>query len=59
MKQAHEWVVASAAALFLAAACLGQSAPNKKSFTFHGKVEAVNATTIKVNGEKSRVGWRR
>lgn len=56
MRQAHGWVVASAAALFLAAACLGQSAPDKKSYTFHGKVEAVNATTIKVNGEKVE-GW--
>jgi Cu/Ag efflux protein CusF len=55
MRQAHGWVVASAAALFLAAACLGQ-APDKKSYTFHGKVEAVNATTIKVNGEKVE-GW--
>ena len=56
MRQAHACVVASAAALFLAAACLGQSAPDKKSYTFHGKVEAVNATTIKVNGEKVE-GW--
>ena len=56
MRQAHGWFVASAVALFLAAACLGQSAPDKKSYTFHGKVEAVNATTIKVNGEKVE-GW--
>jgi Cu/Ag efflux protein CusF len=56
MREIHGWIVASAAALFLAAACLGQSALDKKSYAFHGKVEAVNATTIKVNGEKVE-GW--
>jgi Cu/Ag efflux protein CusF len=56
MRQAHVWIVVSAAALFLATACLGQSAPDKKSHMFHGKVEAINSTTIKVNGEKVE-GW--
>jgi len=40
----------------MAAACLGQNAPAKKSYTFHGKVEAVNADGLTVNGEKVE-GW--
>jgi Cu/Ag efflux protein CusF len=58
MTQAHNWIIVSVAALFLAAVCLGQSTPAKKSYTFHGKVEAVNesAKSIKVNGEKVE-GW--
>ena len=56
MRQAQPWIVVSAAVLSLAAVCLGQSAPAKKSYTFHGKVEAVNAATIKVNGDKVE-GW--
>jgi len=38
--------------------CLGQAAPAKKAYTFHGKVEAVNAgaNTVTVNGEKVK-GW--
>jgi protein SCO1/2 len=56
MRQAQRWIVVFAAVLSLAAGCLGQSAPAKKSYTFHGKVEAVNAATIKVNGEKVE-GW--
>jgi len=43
-------------ALLVAAACLGQSAPAKKAFAFHGKVEAVSAAGITVNGEKVD-GW--
>ena len=46
------------ASLLLAAVCLGQAASDKKSHTFHGKVEAVNKSdkTLKVNGEKV-AGW--
>ncbi len=40
----------------MAAACLGQNAPGKKSYTFHGKVEAVSADGLTVNGEKVE-GW--
>ena len=46
------------ATLLMAAVCLGQAAPAKKAFTFHGKVEAVNVSTnsVTVNGEKVE-GW--
>jgi len=45
------------AVLFMAAIALGQ-APGKKTYTFHGKVEAVDdgGKTLKVNGEKVE-GW--
>jgi hypothetical protein len=56
MRQAQRWIVVSAAVLSQAAVCLGQSAPAKKSHMFHGKVEAVNAATIKVNGDRVE-GW--
>jgi protein SCO1/2 len=47
-----------AMAVFAAAICLGQAAPAKKSYTFHGKVEAVDerAKSLKVNAEKVE-GW--
>jgi len=52
--------VALVTALFLLLACAGfaQSAPQKKSYTFHGKVEKVNesAKTLTVNGEEVK-GW--
>jgi Cu/Ag efflux protein CusF len=37
---------------------LGKAAPAKKNYTFHGKVEAVNAAanSLTVNGEKVE-GW--
>jgi Cu/Ag efflux protein CusF len=42
----------------IAAAALGQTAPSKKTYTFHGKVEAVDTGTnsLKVNGEEVK-GW--
>src|SRR5579862_9815553 len=45
-----------AALLLTAALCFGQAA--KKSYTFHGKVEAVdkNAKNLRINGEKVE-GW--
>jgi protein SCO1/2 len=43
-------------ALLIAAACLGQAAPEKKAYTFHGKVEAVSSDGLTVNGEKV-AGW--
>jgi protein SCO1 len=47
-----------ALAMFAATICLGQAAPAKKSYTFHGKVEAVDesAKSLKVNGDKVE-GW--
>jgi protein SCO1/2 len=42
--------------VLMAAACLAQAPAGKKSFTFHGKVEAVAADGITVNGEKIE-GW--
>jgi Cu/Ag efflux protein CusF len=47
-----------ALAVFAVAICLGQAAPAKKSYTFHGKVQAVDesAKTLKVDGEKV-AGW--
>ena len=44
------------ATLLMAAVCLGQAAPAKKAFTFHGKVEAVSTNSVTVNGEKVE-GW--
>jgi len=49
-------IAALAAALWMAAICLGQPAPAKKPLTFHGKVEAVSADGLTVNGEKVE-GW--
>jgi Cu/Ag efflux protein CusF len=45
------------AVLLTAAVALGQ-APGRKTYTFHGKVEAVDDSgkTLKVNGEKVE-GW--
>ena len=45
-------------AVFTAAVSTGQTAPAKKSYTFQGKVEAidVNAKSLKINGEKVE-GW--
>src|ERR1700729_4231549 len=42
--------------LFLVGACIGQSAQGKKTYTFHGKVEAVSSDGLMVNGEKVE-GW--
>ena len=56
MKRLHRLVVVLSMALLFAAACLGQAAPAKKSFQFHGKVEAVAADGVTVNGDKVE-GW--
>jgi Cu/Ag efflux protein CusF len=47
-----------ALAVFAVAICLGQAAAAKKSYTFHGKIEAIDesAKSLKVNGEKV-AGW--
>lgn len=46
------------AAIFSAALCLGQAAPAKKAYTFHGKVVSVNKDTkaLTVDGEEVK-GW--
>jgi Cu/Ag efflux protein CusF len=57
MKTLNRLTTILAAALLMAALCLGQ-ASGKKAMTFQGKVEAVNAadSSLKVNGE-SVEGW--
>jgi len=56
-QRAGQLISILAAALLIAAVCLGQGS-GKKSFTFHGKVEAVNKSdkSLTVNGEKVD-GW--
>jgi protein SCO1/2 len=56
MKRLDRLVAILALALAMAVACLGQTAPAKKSFQFHGKVESVSADGITVNGDKVE-GW--
>jgi protein SCO1/2 len=58
MKLVNRWIALLAVTVFLAACCLGQSAPSKKSYTFRGKVEAVDegAKSLRVNGENVE-GW--
>jgi len=58
MMRAPRLIAVLALAVFAASVCLGQAAPGKKSYTFHGKVEAVNdaSKSLKVNGEKVE-GW--
>jgi protein SCO1/2 len=45
-----------ALALLVAVAGFAQGAPAKKSFTFHGKVQAVSPDGLTVDGEKVE-GW--
>ncbi len=47
-----------AVAILWATICLGQAAPGKREYTFHGKVEAMDksAKSLSVNGEKVE-GW--
>lgn len=58
MKQVYSFITVTAAAVLLTVACFGQASPAKKSYTFHGKVEAVDesAKSLKVNGEEIK-GW--
>ncbi len=58
MKPIRRWILAVVAAVFLAAVAYGQAAPQKKSYTFHGKVETVDkaAKNISVYNEKIE-GW--
>jgi Cu/Ag efflux protein CusF len=56
MKRIHGITVL--AALLLAGSCLAQTDAGKKSYTFHGQVQAVDesAKSMKVNGEEVK-GW--
>jgi protein SCO1/2 len=56
MKRLDRLIAILALTLSMAAACLGQTAPAKKSYQFHGKVESVSADGITVNGDKVE-GW--
>ena len=58
MKQVYRYMAVLTVSVLLAAASYGQAASNKKSYLFHGKVEAVdeNAKSLKVNGEEVK-GW--
>jgi Cu/Ag efflux protein CusF len=56
MKRLHRLATALGLALLVAVACLGQSAPAKKSFAFHGKVESVSPDGLTVSGDKVE-GW--
>ena len=56
MKRFYASLVALSLAFLMAAASWAQAPASKKSFTFHGKVEAVAADGLTVNGEKVE-GW--
>ena len=56
MKHIHRLIALLSLAFVLVAACLAQAPSGKKPLTFHGKVEAVSADGITVNGEKVD-GW--
>jgi Cu/Ag efflux protein CusF len=51
------WGITTLAAILLAGSCFAQT-EGKKSYTFHGKVEAVDesAKSMKVNGQEVK-GW--
>lgn len=58
MKHVNRLLRALALSALLAGICFGQATQGKKSYTFHGKVEAVDANgkRLKVNGEEVK-GW--
>lgn len=58
MKHVYRFIAAAAFSALLTGICLGQATQDKKSYTFHGKVEAVDDKTksLKVNGEEVK-GW--
>jgi hypothetical protein len=53
MKQMYRSVSAFALPALLAGLCFAQTTQNKKSYTFHGKIEAVDA-----NDQSLKVKWR-
>jgi Cu/Ag efflux protein CusF len=58
MKIVSRYSAAIAISVLLAASSLGQVDSSKKSYMFHGKVEAIDQTAekLKVNGEEVK-GW--
>src|SRR5215469_12199259 len=58
MKQVYRSLRALALSALLVGICFAQSTQDKKSYMFHGKVEAVDADgkSLKVNGEEVK-GW--
>ena len=58
MKRLYRLIPILLSIALMTAICMGQSDAGKKSYTFHGKVEAVNkdAKSLTVNGEKVK-GW--
>ncbi|HWF10124.1 MAG TPA: copper-binding protein [Bryobacteraceae bacterium] len=56
MKRLYRWIAVSMLACLMAAAGWAQAPAGRKSYTFHGKVEAVAADGLTVNGEKVE-GW--
>ena len=58
MKLMYRSVSALALSVLLAGLCFAQATQNKKSYTFLGKVEAVDANdkSLKVNGQEVK-GW--
>jgi len=58
MKSMYRYVTFLAAAILFAGVGFAQGDAGKKSYMFHGKIEAVdeNARSLKVNGEEVK-GW--
>ena len=58
MKQLRRSIAVFSVVLMFTVVCFGQAAQSKKTYTFHGKVEAVdnNTKSLKVNGEEVK-GW--
>ena len=58
MKLAYRLTTLLAVAVLATGICFGQANGGKKSYTFHGKVEAVDSKdkSLKVNGEEVK-GW--
>jgi protein SCO1/2 len=56
MKHLYRLISILTLTVLIAAACLAQAPAGKKSFKFHGKVEAVAADGLTVNGDKVE-GW--
>jgi Cu/Ag efflux protein CusF len=56
MKRLYRWGGLLGLALLMVVASVAQAPAGKKTYTFHGKVEAVAADGLTVNGEKVE-GW--
>ena len=58
MQRVYRFITLMALAAMLTTICVGLAAAEKKAYTFHGKVEAVDqkAGTMTVNGDEVK-GW--